>query len=109
MSAPEKRGEVPWWLIVLAFVVMPIGIVINAWGYATLWAWFVVPLGAPTLGWAHASGLSLLIGFATHKPTPDEPNPDRAKNLATAIGRALFAAPLTVGIGWCVHWVMVQP
>lgn len=28
-----------------------------------LWLWFVVPLGVPAIGWAHAFGLSLIVVF----------------------------------------------
>lgn len=33
----------------------------------TYWGWFVLPLGAPPIGYAHAYGLSLLVRAATFR------------------------------------------
>ncbi len=30
-----------------------------------LWTWFIVPLGVMPIGWVHALGLGLIVGFMT--------------------------------------------
>ncbi len=30
-----------------------------------VWAWFMVPLGLPAIGWAHACGLAILVSLFT--------------------------------------------
>lgn len=32
-----------------------------------LWVWFVVPLGPPPIGVAHALGIAVLVGLLTHQ------------------------------------------
>lgn len=50
--------------LVLIVMAVPAS-VLRGYVIATAWAWFVVPLGSPPLGWAHAYGLSVLAQFAT--------------------------------------------
>lgn len=77
------------------------------------WGWFVVPLGAPPIGWAHAFGLSLLLNASTTrqaaqyvkaKPTPeDDPDGIRAiSKTATLVlmSWALMAAAHYLPIWW---------
>lgn len=46
-----------------AFLIyLPVSCVVHGWLISILWAWFAVPLGAPTIGVAHAVGLSCLAG-----------------------------------------------
>lgn len=49
-------------LAILVFVAF-IGVMClyHAWVIATLWAWFIVPLGVTKIGIAHAYGISTLI------------------------------------------------
>lgn len=49
-------------LVVLAAA--PFGMLFRAYALATLWRWFVVPLGLPTLGLAHAYGVAALGSLA---------------------------------------------
>lgn len=37
---------------------------------STVWGWFIVPLGAPVIGWAQAYGLSLIIAYLTFRMNP---------------------------------------
>lgn len=68
----------------------------------TLWGWFVVPLGVPQIGLAHAIGLSLtLTAFRSRTTEP--------KDESSAITLALVAVvvPLvTLALGAWAHWGM---
>lgn len=55
-------------LITIIFSV--IGAVLGAFFFRDMWAWFVVPLGAPSIGLPHAYGLSLFVRtLAVHAPS----------------------------------------
>jgi hypothetical protein len=39
------------------------------WALATLWEWFVIPLGAPHIGWAQFVGLTLFLAVLRNRRT----------------------------------------
>ncbi len=51
--------------VVTYLVLYAINIVFSGLLLAALWAWFVVPLGAPEIGAVHALGLGLITGMMT--------------------------------------------
>jgi hypothetical protein len=66
-----------------------------------VWGWFVVPLGAPAIGKAHAYGLMVVFGmFRNREPECEE------ESLTTSIGIALLAPALTLLIGYIAHRLM---
>lgn len=66
-----------------------------------LWAWFVVPLGLPSIGMAHAYGISMLVGLMT--PYRDNKKSEWSEVVALAILRPL----LCLLFAWAVHaWWM---
>ncbi len=46
-----------------AVAVFPVAVAINVIGLVLMWRWFVVPLGVPAIGAAHAAGLAGIKGF----------------------------------------------
>lgn len=46
-----------------AILMLPISISMRCTVLYWYWLWFVVPLGAPILGWAHLYGLGGLVSF----------------------------------------------
>lgn len=50
--------------IPLAMLVIAVFIPWYGFAVSVLWRWFVVPLGAPEITWAHAAGLSLILGMS---------------------------------------------
>lgn len=66
-----------------------------------LWAWFAVPLGAPSLGWAHTVGLILLVASLSPSPRPGETRVTYGQELTARWWR--FAQRM--GIGLVVHWI----
>lgn len=53
--------------VALFFVLL----IYRAWVLVLGWGWFIVPLGAPQIGYAHALGLSVLVAMLAHQNTPD--------------------------------------
>ena len=56
---------------VLGAVLLFVAILCSSFALSGLWALFVVPLGLPAIGMAHAYGLSLLISMFRLKPKKD--------------------------------------
>lgn len=96
--------------ILLAFVAsLAIAIFYGGYATATLWGWFVVPLGIAPITYLHAVGLGcVLSSFLGQRGL----NTDRwkGKDKATLIGEMLglvIVAPTTLLIfGWAIHKFM---
>jgi hypothetical protein len=67
---------------------------------SVLWGWFVVPLGLPALGIAHAIGIALVVRFLTHRHTSKKTDDE------SPIRRELFGLfvlpPLALVAGWVI-------
>ena len=78
---------------------------------ATLWGWFVVPLGVPDVSVLHAMGLTLalraLAGFSG-KPQPDKTEDKMValRKLGHVLGVATVAPALALAVGWAIRWGM---
>jgi hypothetical protein len=49
----------------------------RGWVLATIWGWFLVPMGAPALGVLSAIAIALIAGFLTHQPDTSAQAEDR--------------------------------
>lgn len=88
-------GDVVALLAMAAVEVVVVGLVASA-----LWGWFVVPLGLPPIGWAHASGIAGLVSYCG-------PSKDVREFSLVDVGVAmLWRAMLYAGIGWALSAVM---
>jgi putative Mn2+ efflux pump MntP len=72
--------------------------------FAQLWAWFVMPFGAPAIGIAHAIGLAVLVTMLTGQRAKTDDDGEKSlsefgKTLAYGIGVPLCA----LGIGYVAH------
>lgn len=88
---------------------------LHGWVCATLWGWFVVPLGMPPITFWHAVGLSGFVNLMTYRysstPKDEEEKPASAKAAFRRIRRLLphalgtaVAGPLFVwGVGYLIH------
>lgn len=77
--------------------------IIRAWSIATLWSWFIVPLGFPVIGMLHAYGLSLFVSI--FQGLSDEPDLDKP---ASAIFARLFTAMLSPAIITGIAWLVMR-
>lgn len=101
-----------------ALVVLIAGVVSRAYAVWLLWGWFVVPLGVPPIGLAHAYGLHLFgsavrsVGSADRQAAVEEHRRSRESRAQQWRSVGLAAAGVTgtwilVGIAAAVHaWGM---
>ncbi len=89
--------------ILFATALLPVIFLGNAYAIVALWRWFVVPLGPPAIGMAHAFGLTVLfdsLGLGG-RSTPKEGQPLWLMALI-AVARCAFV----YGLGYLAHLVM---
>lgn len=73
----------------------------------TLWRWFVVPLGFPPIGWAHAYGLLILGPALAGSMRMGKQRPkDEPMDTAWTLGVALLLPLTELGFGWVACWLM---
>lgn len=71
---------------------------------ATLWGWFAVPLGAPSISFWHAAGLGALLSVflgSRGMPVPDKS--DAGTMLLMSFLYSLFVPLLGLAFGWVAH------
>jgi len=68
-----------------------------------LWAWFVVPFGAPAIGVAWAIGISLIVGYLTRDT---DTSGDEENSFWTKLLSAVLTPFLVLGIGAIIHAFM---
>jgi MFS family permease len=83
--------------------VLIIGSIIRGWALSYLWEWFIVPFGLPTLGIAHAIGISMVVAFLTHELNS---NSDEGAEIGRAIGIAMIYPFIALLFGYIVHSFM---
>ena len=65
---------------------------------ATLWGWFLVPLGLPVISIPVAVGLSVIVNLVT----PSPPKTDKGKEWKQ-LGMIAFKAIILLMVGWVAH------
>lgn len=78
----------------------------NGWALSVLWGWFLVPLGLPQIGMAHAIGIGLLVGFLTKTHLHAEKEFDSKWEKAAAHTAVILNPLLVVGMGWVIAQFM---
>lgn len=53
-----------------AVLVILLNLMLTMFTISTLWGWFIVPLGAPMIGWAQAYGLALIAAYISVRNAP---------------------------------------
>lgn len=77
--------------VLFGLLTIPFHLLWDSWVTATLYRWFIVPLGAPTLRWQAFIGIGLFVGLVTARWRPDATSEDEwYSRLAWC-----FMAPLT--------------
>ncbi len=71
----------------------------GGWAVATLWQWFIVPLGAASLGVWHAAGLHVLVSTLTLRSNAAT----KDIGMSDFIAKSFVVPPLAVGFGWLLH------
>lgn len=78
---------------------------------ATLWGWFVVPLGVMAISYWHAVGLTcVMAAFAGVKSDEDtEDSESIGEGVAKATFKGALIPALLLGMGWVAHNYMPAP
>src|SRR5688500_6362082 len=91
-------------LMVLALALIVPGIIFTGYVLTILWGWFVTPafgLAVPSI--PIMLGLSLIVGYSTHKIPNTEDNRPANKIFMAAIMNSLGRPLLYLGIGYIIH------
>lgn len=92
-------------LIVLAFALVPVSMMVNAWALRALWVWFVVPtFHLAPLAYGPAMGLALIVGLFRQR-SPDDPK-DAERSVTVRVSRAIGATILAPVSVWCIGWLV---
>lgn len=84
----------------LVFLVLyPLSVVIYGAVASTLWAWFLVPLGVPPVGVAHAVGVYALLLILAKTFRANDTDTSFEHLLALAFGGLIYAL-LALTTGW---------
>lgn len=87
------------------FGLLFVGIVLRGWALSTLWAWFLVPMGAPAITITTALGISVIIGlFTSHlnRETVKVGDKSVADLFTTVIAKSIGGPLMSVLVGWIV-------
>jgi len=87
----------------LIIVLIPFSLALKAWVLAILWTWFVVPLGVPAIGNAHALGLAGLIWFSMYSGNNRKLED---YDVGEAVVSSILAPLIALLVGWCCYTVM---
>lgn len=58
-------------ILIGKFVVAVLNLILTMFTISTLWGWFIVPLGAPVIGWAQAYGIALIATWLAVRTAPN--------------------------------------
>lgn len=98
-----KNNEDSGFAILLGFFATPLLAMWTAYVVTILWAWFVVPLGLPVIGKAHAYGLVVLVALIRARaPRKDE----ASASIAATIMTAILGPAVGLLAGWIAHSLM---
>lgn len=103
----------------VGFISSSVGVFLSAYMMSRMWQWFVVPLGAPHIGMAHAYGLAVTAFTAVlFWPTTDadviansQPNrgatqKETTTHLAYVLTKRIVLPLVTLGVGYVAHYLM---
>jgi hypothetical protein len=99
----EEESDVPLWAALLGLVmVLPLGLW-NGFFLSIMWGWFLVPLGVPSIGVAHAWGLAMLLSLLTFKLKQDN---STLHELLAGIIYGIIFPPIALFFGWIALMIM---
>lgn len=87
-------------LVILA--IAPV-LIIHGYVISIMWGWFVVPLGVPAIGIAHAIGLAGMLGALNVAKSSDKVE---GRAMAWIMDMLLIRPAIILGIGWIVKQFM---
>lgn len=92
----EARG-LGLWLASLPVILLTVAA--RGAALSPLWGWFVVPLGAPHMGWLDAAGLSLVATVLVNRVGAPDDRPLTYRALGVRLGVTVVGLALAVALG----------
>ena len=91
------------WIVGLA-IIFGLAPVLRGYVLHELWAWFLVPLGLPIIGKAHAYGIAILLWLATTAGTKSQLDQEKpaGEQLIQACVLVLMYPAVSLLAGWIV-------
>ena len=107
----DKDKETDWKLLVIVLLLVVPTIMLRGYVLTQLWAWFVVPFGAPQIALWHACGVSTFAALLFANPSYDailHSLDERSNNvkLRQAIAWGLLVPLFAWGTGAIFHALM---
>jgi hypothetical protein len=87
-------------LVILAIV--PV-LIVHGFVVSIMWGWFMVPLGVPAIGIAHAIGLAGMLGALNIAKSTDKVT---GRAMAWIMDMLLIRPAILLGIGWITKQFM---
>lgn len=92
--------------IILLVLMVPITALLNAWVLTLLWGWFLVPFGLPSIGVAHAYGLSVLVTFLNYNAKRSYLDSQEDMDWFVFLVLSVVAPLLALLLGWVAQGFM---
>lgn len=99
LRCPKRPLPLPWYQRAVVYA-LAYGILYAtaAFEFATLWRWFIRPMGAPALAFWHAVGVVLSIGAVTYAPR-------EMSTVGVEVTGRIERAAIRLTLGAIVLWV----
>lgn len=68
-----------------------------------LWSWFLIPAGAPRLGFVTAMGITLLVGLLTPITKVSDDKDVTVAWAVKVVGLGIMGPLMALGFGWALH------
>lgn len=56
--------------VVVVTSILLFNLMLTMFTISTIWGWFIVPMGAPVIGWVQAYGIALIMTYIAARQTP---------------------------------------
>jgi len=89
--------------VIARLTVVPFLILARAYVLASLWTWFLVPLGVMRVGVSHAYGVSIIASLLVFDGSITR---DTDRGLGENISNSLLFSGAFLGFGWIAHYFM---
>lgn len=92
-SFESKGVKIAFWISAIPTMIL------SGFCFSKIWLWFIVPLGVPAVGIAHAMGLMMIVAYVKTLP----------KNETTTANRVVkmwITAPIYLGIAFIIKLFM---
>jgi hypothetical protein len=87
---------------------LALSLLLHGWATYKLWSWFIVPLGVPEIGFFHALGIVIFVGFVAgfRNSYSEFQNAQDCKIIIDCV-LYLYVRPILVLVfGWLLHCFM---